>query len=102
MGKVPDDVANGVAFDINRFAFSAVCAPHKAYMSVNQTRCPTPEREGTPCNLAWSRVMKFFARLFSARRDANPTTTFERERLGRTMPGQTAALAATRLGVLVS
>ncbi len=45
--------------------------------------------------------MKFFSRFFSARRDANPTTTFERERLGRTMPGQTAALAATRLGVLV-
>ncbi len=46
--------------------------------------------------------MKFFARLFSARRDANPTTTFERARLGRTMPGQTAAMAASRLGVLVS
>ncbi len=46
--------------------------------------------------------MKFFARLFATRRDANPTTTFERARLGRTMPGQTAAMAASRLGVLVS
>jgi len=45
--------------------------------------------------------MKFFSRLFSSRRDANPTTTFERARLGRTMPGQTGAMAATRLGVLV-
>ena len=45
--------------------------------------------------------MKFFARLFSARSNANPTTTIERERLGRTMPGQTAAMAAARLGELV-
>ena len=46
--------------------------------------------------------MKFFASHLSARSNANPTTTFERERLGRTMPGQTAAMAAARLGVLVS
>ena len=45
--------------------------------------------------------MKFFARLFATKRDANMTTTFERERLSRTMPGQTAAMAANRLGALV-
>jgi hypothetical protein len=45
--------------------------------------------------------MKLFARFFAARREANLTTALERQRLGRTMPGQTAAIAASRLGVLV-
>ncbi len=45
--------------------------------------------------------MKFFLRFF-ARRDSNLTTAFERQRLGRTMPGQTAAIAGNRLGVLVN
>ncbi len=44
--------------------------------------------------------MKMFSRLFS-RRDGNLTTALERQRLGRTMPGQTAALNGTRLGILV-
>lgn len=44
--------------------------------------------------------MKFFSRFFATRRAANPTTMFARQRLSRTMPGETAALAATRLGVL--
>ncbi|MBX3576969.1 MAG: hypothetical protein KF723_07155 [Rhizobiaceae bacterium] len=46
--------------------------------------------------------MKLFARIFASRRPANMTTTMERQRLAMTMPGQTAALAANRLGVLVS
>ena len=41
--------------------------------------------------------MKLFARLF-ARRQTNLTTALERQRLSRTMPGQTGALAAARLG----
>ncbi len=41
--------------------------------------------------------MKFFARMF-ARRPSNLTTALERQRLGRTMPGQTGAVAAARLG----
>ncbi|QDB99882.1 MULTISPECIES: hypothetical protein [Phyllobacteriaceae] len=41
--------------------------------------------------------MKFFSRLF-ARREGNLTTALERQRLGRTMPGQTGAVAAARLG----
>lgn len=45
--------------------------------------------------------MKFFAHFFRARRGGNLTTALERTRLGRTMPGQTAALAANRLGGLV-
>lgn len=44
--------------------------------------------------------MKIFARLF-ARRDINLVTALERQRLSRTMPGQTAAVAANRLGFLL-
>ena len=45
--------------------------------------------------------MKFFARLFSTS-PVNFNTAMERQRLSRTMPGQTAAMAGTRLGVLVN
>ena len=45
--------------------------------------------------------MKLLSRLFSSRRQTNLTTALERQRLGKTMPGQTAAMAAGRLGVLV-
>ena len=45
--------------------------------------------------------MNLLARLFSGRRESNLTTALERQRLGRTMPGQTGAVAASRLGFLV-
>jgi hypothetical protein len=45
--------------------------------------------------------MKIFARLFGIRRDASLSTAIERQRLAKTMPGQTAAMAANRLGMLV-
>jgi hypothetical protein len=45
--------------------------------------------------------MKFFSRLFAPRRAINLTTALERQRLGRTMPGQTGAIAASRLGGIV-
>lgn len=46
--------------------------------------------------------MKFLTRLFAARkREINLTTALERQRLGRTMPGQTGAIAGARLGALV-
>jgi hypothetical protein len=44
--------------------------------------------------------MNFLSRLF-AKRDTNLTTAMERARLSRTMPGQTAAVTAARLGILV-
>lgn len=44
--------------------------------------------------------MKVFARLFG-RRPTNLVTEMERSRLRRTMPGETAAISAVRLGVLV-
>nr|WP_295468720.1 hypothetical protein [Mesorhizobium sp.] len=45
--------------------------------------------------------MKFISFLFRSRAAGNLNTSLERARLGRTMPGQTAALAANRLGGLV-
>ena len=41
--------------------------------------------------------MKLFTRLFT-RRQTTLTTALERQRLAKTMPGQTAAVAAARLG----
>ena len=47
--------------------------------------------------------MKLFARFFATRaRKGNLTPALERKRLGMTMPGQTGALAASRLGYLVN
>ncbi len=61
------------------------------------TRRPTPMREGRAVPQHGETPMKFFARMF-ARRPSNLTTALERQRLQRTMPGQTGALAAARLG----
>lgn len=45
--------------------------------------------------------MKIFARLFGISRNATLSTAIERQRLAKTMPGQTGAMAANRLGMLV-
>ncbi|MCX7306238.1 MAG: hypothetical protein NTV73_18170 [Hyphomicrobiales bacterium] len=45
--------------------------------------------------------MNFLSRLFGARRAMNLNTALERQRLGRTMPGQTGAMAGARFGALV-
>lgn len=44
--------------------------------------------------------MNLFSRIF-ARREANLTTIIERNRLSKTMPGQTGAMQANRLGFLI-
>jgi hypothetical protein len=46
--------------------------------------------------------MKLVARFFRGRSQANLTTELERRRLSMTMPGQTAALAASRFGFLLN
>jgi hypothetical protein len=46
--------------------------------------------------------MKLFSRIFATRNSSNLTTALERQRLGKTMPGQTAAMAGARLGCLVA
>ncbi|MEO9337955.1 hypothetical protein ABFT80_10980 [Mesorhizobium sp. SB112] len=45
--------------------------------------------------------MKFFSRFFRRNREMNINTALERQKLGRTMPGQTGAVAAARLGFLI-
>jgi len=44
--------------------------------------------------------MKFLSRLFRTRGEMNLTTALERQKLSRTMPGQTGAVAGARLGFL--
>ena len=72
-----------------------------AYITAIPTACPTPPSEGIPCNNAWRCIMKFFSRFFAARGNTNLTTVLERQRLSNTMPGQTGAMAASRLGFTV-
>lgn len=45
--------------------------------------------------------MNLINRLFGVRRETSLTTALERQRLAKTMPGQTGAMAASRLGFLV-
>lgn len=45
--------------------------------------------------------MKLFSRLFARRHETNIATALERQRFLKTMPGQTGAMAATRLGATV-
>ena len=45
--------------------------------------------------------MKLLSRLFGRRHETNLTTALERQRFARTMPGQTGAIAASRLGMTV-
>ena len=45
--------------------------------------------------------MTFFSRFFANRRESNLTTALERKRLANTMPGETGAMAASRLGSFV-
>ena len=45
--------------------------------------------------------MKFLSRLFSNRSEMNLTTALERQRLDRTMPGQSGAMAGARFGFMI-
>lgn len=45
--------------------------------------------------------MTIFARIFARRKGANLTTLRERERFAKSMPGQTGAVQANRLGLLI-
>ena len=45
--------------------------------------------------------MKLLSRLFVRHNGTNITTALERQRLGRTMPGQSGAIAAARYGFVI-
>jgi hypothetical protein len=91
-----------VVFALQHFVFLASAAVQNAYIHfINRAAPLRHTAKAAPCDLAWRCVMTLFNRFFRARRDSNLTTELERQRLGRTMPGQTAAIAGARLGVLV-
>ena len=45
--------------------------------------------------------MTLFSRLFKTRKEASLSTIRERDRLAKTMPGQTGAVVANRLGFYI-
>ena len=99
-----DPTSIDVVFASRSFAFAAYYFSRCAYIRAIQRDAPLLRRprEGTPCNHdAWRSVMKFLSRLFGSHREMNLTTALERQRLGRTMPGQTGAVAGARLDFLV-
>lgn len=68
-------------------------------MQCNKRAAPLRNAKATRLGNQMEIAMKLFARLFS-RRETNLTTALERQRLSKTMPGQTGAVAAARLGFL--
>jgi len=66
-------------------------------MHCNKRAAPLHQAKATRLGNRMEIAMKLFARLF-ARREMNLTTALERQRLSKTMPGQTGAVAAARLG----
>ncbi len=87
-----------VAFTIRRFAFPAQIRPGEAYM-------PRHEEQRRTSAAAWLNpgviAVTFIARLLSRRRSGSIANALERQRLNRTMPGQTGAVLASRHGLFV-
>jgi hypothetical protein len=90
-------VASDVAFHVKRFAFAISFCTAQAYIGVVNEPAPLHHAKATRPSNRMEIDMKLFSRLF-ARRESNLTTALERQRLARTMPGQTGAVAAARLG----
>jgi hypothetical protein len=86
-----------VAFHTKRFAFAISFRTAQAYMTAINEPAPLHDAKATRLSNRMEIHVKFFSRLF-ARREINLTTALERQRLSRTMPGQTGAVAAARLG----
>jgi len=66
-------------------------------MSAINEPAPLHDAKATRPSNRMETAVNLFRRLF-ARREMNLTTALERQRLSRTMPGQTGAVAAARLG----
>jgi len=92
-------VASHVVFHIKRFAFVLGFLCGCAYMSASKRAAPLHNAKATRLSHSMETEMKLFARFFAPRK-TNLTTALERQRLARTMPGQTGAVAAARLGIL--
>lgn len=70
-----------------------------ARLYARQRAAPLHHAKATRLGHLMETDMKLFSRLFS-RRQTNLTTALERQRLAKTMPGQTGAVAAARLGII--
>ncbi len=68
-------------------------------MHCSKRAVPLHQAKATRLSNRMEMTMKLLSRLF-ARREMNLTTALERQRLAKTMPGQTAAVAAARLGFI--
>ncbi len=68
-------------------------------MHRSKRAAPLHQAKATRLSNRMEMTMKLLSRLF-ARREMNLTTALERQRLAKTMPGQTAAVAAARLGFI--
>ena len=89
--------ATDVAFHVKRFAFTTCFSRNCAYIHATNEPAPLHNAKATRLSNRMEIDMKFFNRFF-ARREVNLTTALERQRLSRTMPGQTGAVAAAKLG----
>ena len=86
-------------FHMKRFAFAILFLRGQAYMHCSKRAAPLHQAKATRLSNRMEMTMKLLSRLF-ARREMNLTTALERQRLAKTMPGQTAAVAAARLGFI--
>ncbi|MFE0015374.1 hypothetical protein ACFWXH_11055 [Mesorhizobium sp. NPDC059054] len=86
-------------FHAKRFAFAILFSLGQAYMHCSKRAAPLHHAKATRLSNRLEITMKLFTRLF-ARREINLTTALERQRLAKTMPGQTGAVAAARLGFI--
>jgi hypothetical protein len=97
LSPLPKRPPRNVAFPVKRFAFAIQFPIANAYMRLSKRAAPLHHAKATRQSNLMEIAMKFFGRLF-ARREMNLTTALERQRLSKTMPGQTGAVAAARLG----
>jgi hypothetical protein len=96
-------VSDSVSFCRCRFSYQALRFSDRVFAAAHlyalQRAAPLHYAKATRLGDHMETVMKLFSRLFT-RREANLTTALERQRLAKTMPGQTGAVAAARLGIL--
>ncbi len=91
-----------VAFRVFRFAFPCCEKRQHCLYHAHRRAAPLQCAKADPYTSDRTEtVMKFFARFFSNHRSDNVATALERQRLSRTMPGQTGAMAASRLGSFI-
>jgi hypothetical protein len=94
-----------VVFALQHFALRMQIARQRTYIKLSQRACPPATITAARMDFQFIQEtpMNIFKRVRRVRRvrTTNLVTTLERQRLARTMPGQTGAVAAARYGCLV-